>query len=64
MAHSATHKDPVFEEVHRLQIRERGCKVCTRRVEFSDTKVACSEGGRNFRFVGGIGRGFGWMMGV
>jgi len=45
MAHSATHKDPVFEEVHRLQIRERGCKVCTRRVEFSDTKVACSEGG-------------------
>lgn len=35
---------PVEKEVHRLQIREQGCRVCIHRVTFAGAGVGCSQG--------------------
>lgn len=38
------YKDPTFDRVLRLEIRERQCHVCTRRVSVLEGRVVCSVG--------------------
>ena len=40
------HRDPTFERVLRLEIRERGCRCCLRRVELSTGELRCGRGKR------------------
>jgi len=42
----AAFRDPVFEQVLRMQIRERGCRCCARRVELASGDVRCGNGRR------------------
>ena len=42
----ALHKDPTFERVAAMEIRERKCRVCTRRRELSTGAVLCGTGKR------------------
>ena len=40
------YRDPVFDQVLRMEIRERGCRCCRRRVELSSGEVRCGSGRR------------------
>jgi len=42
MSESALYRDPVFEKVAAIEIREKGCAVCTRSVEVFDGAHQCT----------------------
>jgi hypothetical protein len=44
MRNGALHKDPTFDAVVALEIRELGCKACVRRLTLSTGAVRCSQG--------------------
>lgn len=43
-ASTRLHADPTFERVLRLEISERQCHVCVRRLEVLEGRVVCSVG--------------------
>lgn len=46
------HKDPTFERAARLELREKQCRACLRRVVLSCGRVMCSKGKRWPRCMG------------
>lgn len=38
------YRDPTFDAVVSMQIREKGCKVCTRSIEYIQGAFRCSVG--------------------
>lgn len=46
MPQPAPYKDPTFDAVLRLEIGERQCAVCLRRVELSTGALRCGKGKR------------------
>ena len=40
------YKDPTFEKVAAMEIREKGCRVCTRHIEYIEGAFRCSTGKR------------------
>ena len=38
------HRDPTFDAVAAMEIREKGCKVCTRSIEYIEGVFRCAVG--------------------
>lgn len=57
MRSTAVHKDPTFEAVANMEISEKGCHVCTRRVELSCGELRCGVN-KKFPFCRGARPGF------
>ena len=59
----ALYRDPTFEAAARLEISEKGCRVCVRRVELSGDRIRCGVG-REFPRCRGLKHGFVLDMGA
>jgi len=53
----ALHHDPTYEAACRMEVDEKGCAVCVRRLELSAGGIHCSTGKR-FPFCKGNKNGF------
>lgn len=51
------YRDPTMEAAQRLEIREKGCAVCARRLALSDEALRCSTG-KTFPSCRGVTKGF------
>lgn len=51
------YRDPTFEAVAAIEIREKGCKVCVRRIEYFKGVFRCAVG-KKFPVCRGKRNGF------